>query len=389
MSPFEDELRAGLEDLERKALRRVRRARTETPFPAIQIDGRRLVNFAANDYLGLAADARVAEALAGGAARWGAGAGAAHLLSGHTGAHAEFETALAAYLEREAALLFSTGYMANLGVIGALVGRGDTVVEDRLNHASLIDAAVLSRARLLRYAHADADAAAARLQSARGRTLVVTDGVFSMDGDLAPLPALAGASGRHGAQMMVDDAHGFGVLGAGGRGTLEHFDLAAADVPVLVVTLGKALGVFGAVVAGSRELIETLVQRARPWVYTTALPPAVAVALSTALELVRNENWRRERLRAHIDRFRAGARGGGLRLGDSATPIQPVLIGQAHRALAVSAALAARGFYVPAVRPPTVPSGSARLRVSLSAAHTGEQIDRLVTALVEAVNTDA
>lgn len=374
-----------LERLQARGLRRRRVTREARAFPAIEVAGQRLVNFAANDYLGLACEPRVAEALAAGARRWGTGAGAAHLLSGHTRAHAEFEEALADFLGCESALLFSTGYMANLGVIGALAGRGDSVVEDKLNHASLIDAAVLSRARLLRYAHADAAAAARRLEQAGGETLLATDGVFSMDGDIAPLADLNSLAARHDAILMVDDAHGFGVLGTHGRGSPEHCGLAPGAVPVHVVTLGKALGVFGAAAAGSRDLIDLFVQRARPWIYTTALPPALAVALSASLQLVREEEWRRERLRAHIARFRKDCAQAGLALMDSATPIQPVPVGSSEQALAVSARLGEHGFYVPAIRPPTVPEGGARLRVTLSAAHDDSQIDALVAALAESL----
>ncbi|MGH8226084.1 MAG: 8-amino-7-oxononanoate synthase [Gammaproteobacteria bacterium] len=385
MKEFDKRLAGELEALERRALRRRRIARGAAAFPDIEFDGRHLVNFAANDYLGLAADARIAEALARGAARWGAGAGAAHLLSGHTHAHAEFEEALADFLGRESALLFSTGYMANLGLVGALAGRGDTVVEDRLNHASLIDAAILSRARLLRYAHADAAAANERIHGAQGRVLLATDGVFSMDGDLAPLAELAEIADDADATLIVDDAHGFGVLGASGQGATEALGLDAQKVPALVVTLGKALGVFGAAVAGSRALIETLVQRARPWVYTTALPPALAEALTVALAILREEGWRRERVAAHAQRFRSAAAGFGWSLVPSASPIQPLLVGESARALRISERLAERGYYVPAIRPPTVPEGTARLRITFSAAHEEAQVDGLVAALAEAL----
>ncbi|MGH8161656.1 MAG: 8-amino-7-oxononanoate synthase [Gammaproteobacteria bacterium] len=388
MNELDRRLAGDLAALDRRSLRRRRTARGESRFPDIEIEGRRLVNFAANDYLGLAGDPRIARALAVGAERWGTGAGAAHLLSGHTRAHAEFEEALADFLGRESALLFSTGYMANLGLVGALTARGDSIVADRLNHASLVDAAILSRAKHLRYAHGDAAAAGERLQAASGRALLATDGVFSMDGDLAPLAELATLAARHEAVFMVDDAHGFGVLGASGRGSLEQVGLDAEQVPALVVTLGKALGVFGAAVAGSRILIETLVQRARPWVYTTALPPALAESLTEALAVLRDEGWRRERVRALVARFRAGCERSGLGLVASVTPIQPVRVGEAKRALAVSRALAERGFYVPAIRPPTVPAGTARLRVSLSAAHEEAQVDGLVAALTEALADD-
>lgn len=385
MRAFERRLADDLAALERRVLRRYRIARGPAPFPEIEIDGRRLVNFAANDYLGLAADPRIARALAKGAERWGTGAGAAHLLSGHTRAHEAFEAALADFLGVEAALVFSTGYMANLGLVGALAGRGDTVVEDRLDHASLVDAAILSRAKLLRYAHGDAAAAGERLRTARGRMLLVTDGVFSMDGDLAPLVELATLANRTDATLVVDDAHGFGVLGATGRGSPEAAGLGLDAVPALVVTFGKALGAFGAAVAGSRALVETLVQRARAWVYTTAPPPALAEALTAALAILRDEGWRRERVHKHVARFRAAAAEAGWRLADSASPIQPVIIGEAAATLAVSERLAARGFYVPAIRPPTVPAGTARLRISFSAAHEEVQVDGLIGALGEAI----
>jgi 8-amino-7-oxononanoate synthase len=384
MNVLEPRLEADLEALARRSLRRRLRARSPGVPAVIEFEGRRLANFAANDYLGLAGDPRIAAALAAGAERWGTGAGAAHLLGGHTRAHAAFEEALADFLGREAALLFSTGYLANLGVVSTLAGRGDTVVEDRLNHASLIDGALLSRARLVRYAHADADAAAACIHAARGRVLIASDGTFSMDGDLAPLPALADSARAAGATLMVDDAHGFGVLGAG-RGTVAHFGLGAADVPALVVTLGKALGVFGAAVVGSRALIETLVNRARTYIYTTALPPAIAEALTAALSILREEDWRRERLAALVTRFRELSRDAAIEISDSPTPIQPVMIGDSARALTVSRALAEKGFYVPAIRPPTVLAGTARLRVSLSAAHEEAQVEGLTTALAEAL----
>lgn len=381
-----------LERCQARGLRRQRAMREARSFPGIALNGRECINFAANDYLGLACEPRVAEALAMGARRWGAGAGAAHLLSGHTRAHAAFEEALADFLGCESALLFSTGYMANLGAVGALAGRHDTVIEDKRNHASLIDATVLARARLLRYAHADMEAARQRLEQAEGEKLLVTDGVFSMDGDLAPLPELVTLARQGGATLMVDDAHGFGVLGKAGRGSLECWGVAPGAVPVHVVTLGKALGVFGAAVAGSRELIDTLVQLARPWIYTTALPPALAEALCVSLQLVREEGWRRVRVQAHVARLRAGCERAGLKLSSSCTPIQPVVVGSAERALSVSARLFARGFYVPAIRPPTVPEGSSRLRITLSAAHTDAQVDALVCALAESMaetETDA
>lgn len=350
----------------------------------VQVDGERLLSFCSNDYLGLANDPRINEAFVEGVRRWGTGGGASHLVTGHSGAHHALEEALAEFTGRPRALLLSSGYMANMGTVTALVGQGDTVLEDRLNHASLLDAGLLSGARFSRYLHNDADSLRGRLSKAQGNTLVVTDGVFSMDGDLADLPALCAEATAAQAWMMVDDAHGFGCLGAQGGGIVEHFGLTTEQVPVLVGTLGKAFGTAGAFVAGSEELIETLIQFARPYIYTTSQPPAVAHATLTSLQLVREEQWRRDHLARLIARFRAGVSSLGLELMDSPTPIQPIVVGSSERALALSAALRARGLLVTAIRPPTVPQGTARLRVTLSAAHTEHQVDRLLDALGQA-----
>lgn len=356
----------------------------ETPQgPEVVVDGRPLVAFCSNDYLGLASHPEVILALRQGAEQWGVGGGASHLVIGHSTPHHELEEALAAFTGRPRALLFSTGYMANLAAVTALVGQGDTVLEDRLNHASLLDAGLLSGARFSRYLHNDPASLAARLDKAAGNTLVVTDGVFSMDGDLAELPALCAEAKRKGAWLMVDDAHGFGPLGAHGGGIVEHFGLGLDDVPVLVGTLGKAFGTAGAFVAGSEELIETLIQFARPYIYTTSQPPAVACATLKSLELLRSEGWRREHLNRLIARFRAGAAELGLTLMDSPTPIQPLVIGDSARAMEFSRLLRERGLLVGAIRPPTVPAGTARLRVTLSAAHSEAQVDRLLAALGE------
>lgn len=346
----------------------------------LQVGGEKLLSFCSNDYLGLANDPRVVAALAAGAARYGAGSGASHLVSGHSAAHHALEEELAAFVGAERALLFSTGFLANLGVVGALVERHDVIAEDRLNHASLIDAARLTRAKVVRYPHADA-AALARRPGEKPPALVTTDGVFSMDGDLAPVPELLAFARAQGARLLVDDAHGLGVLGVHGRGTLAHFDVAPAGPVILMGTLGKAFGVFGAFVAGDAALVETLIQRARTYIYTTALPPALAEALRASLVIVRDEEWRREKLRAHVARFRAGAAQLGYTLGASPTPIQPLMLGESERALAVAAALRRQGVLVPAIRPPTVPRGEARLRVTFSAAHEAAHIDRLLAAL--------
>ena len=351
--------------------------------PLVQVDGRQLLAFCSNDYLGLANHPQVIEAWRAGAEKWGVGGGASHLVIGHSTPHHQLEEALAEFTGRPRALLFSTGYMANLGAVTALVGQGDSVLEDRLNHASLLDAGLLSGARFSRYLHNDGVSLANRLRKVTGNTLIVTDGVFSMDGDLADLPSLCAEARRTNAWVMVDDAHGFGPLGATGGGIVEHFGLGVDDGQVLVGTLGKAFGTAGAFVAGSDDLIEALVQFARPYIYTTSQPPALACATLKSLELLRSEHWRREHLNALIQRFREGAKAIGLELMDSATPIQPILIGDSGRALQLSQMLRDRGLLVTAIRPPTVPAGSARLRVTLSAAHSLAQLELLLEALAE------
>jgi 8-amino-7-oxononanoate synthase len=381
---------AGLEAaLAQLAATQLTRARLTLDAPAPQAgrrvlsaDGRQLLDFSSNDYLGLAREPAVAEAMRACAARSGAGSGAAHLVSGHGAEHARLEEELAAYTHRERALLFSTGFMANLAVMSALASRRERIVLDRLCHASLIDGARLSGAALRRYAHADA-AACARLLEAdpRHTSLLATDGVFSMDGDLAPLPELARAARACEAWLVVDDAHGLGVVGATGRGVLEHFGLGVEQVPVLVGTLGKAFGCFGAFVAGSATLIEYLMQKARTYIYTTALPQPVAAAARAALVLAQQQGWRRERVLALTARFRRAARACGVALMPSATPIQPLLLGSAARALEAQRALARAGFWVVAIRPPTVPQGASRLRITLSAAHTESEIDALAQQL--------
>ena len=382
------ELSRALAGLGAAGLRRERRLIDAWPDAAdgtrVRVAGRELRVFCSNDYLGLAHHPALAAANAAEAARSGSGSGAAHLVSGHSHAHHALEEQLADWLGRERALLFSTGYMANLGVHSAFAARGELVLGDRLNHASLIDGAQLSGARLLRYAHADAGSAARMLEGRSDCTLLATDGLFSMDGDVAPLPALARLAAAHRAWLLVDDAHGLGVLGATGRGAVEAQGLDADAVPLLVGTLGKAFGCFGAFVAGGRDAIELLLQRARSYIYTTALPPGTAAAASAALVLVQAEGWRRERLRALAARLRAGAAQLGLPLQPVDGPIQPLLVGDAARAMQLSAALLARGYWVGAIRPPTVPAGTARLRITLSAAHDEAAVDGLLEALGEA-----
>ena len=346
------------------------------------VDGQRYVSFCSNDYLGLANHPAIVSAFQSAAERYGVGSGAAHLICGHGTAHHALEEELAAFTGRPRLLLFSTGYMANLGIIATLAQHGDGVFEDRLNHASLIDGALLSRGQLHRYPHNDLTSLARALSNTEyRRKLIVSDGVFSMDGDLAPLPDLAALAQQHNAWLMVDDAHGFGVLGQNGGGTVEHYALSIDEVPILMGTLGKAFGSFGAFVAGSEELIETLIQQARSYIYTTALPPAIAEASRASLGVMQNEPWRREHLRALIARFRAGAQQLGLALMPSPTPIQPIILGTDEKAMAISTALQQRGILIPAIRPPSVPDGSARLRVSLSAAHTESHIDHLLETL--------
>ncbi|WGK62234.1 8-amino-7-oxononanoate synthase [Halopseudomonas sp. SMJS2] len=352
----------------------------------ISVDGQPLLAFCSNDYLGLANHPEIAEAMVEGVRRWGVGGGASHLVIGHSEAHHQLEEALAALTGRPRVLLMSSGYTANLGAITALVGQGDTVLQDRLNHASLLDAGLLSGARFSRYLHNDVASLEKRLAKATGNTLVVTDGVFSMDGDLADLPALCTAARQRDAWVMVDDAHGFGCLGATGAGIVEQYGLGLDDVQVLVGTLGKAFGTAGAFIAGSEELIETLIQFARPYIYTTSQPPAVAWATLKSLQLLRDESWRREHLARLIARFRAGASALGLQLMDSSTPIQPLLVGDSARAMQLSAGLRERGILVTAIRPPTVPQGTARLRVTLSAAHSEADIDRLLEALQQTLS---
>jgi len=347
----------------------------------LQLNGKTVVNFCSNDYLGLANHPAVVQSFKNAADTYGVGSGAAHLICGHSTAHHALEDELAAFTGRERALLFSTGYMANIGVINALVGRGDTVLEDRLNHASLLDGGLSSGAKFKRYAHADTQHLAELLAQATGNKLIVTDGVFSMDGDVAPLPELAAVSKQHNAWLMVDDAHGLGVLGANGGGLLEQYGLQQDDVQVLMGTLGKGFGTFGAFVAGSDVLIETLIQSARTYIYTTALPPSVAEATRASLHIIQTENWRREKLAALVTRFRSGAEQLGLELMPSASPIQPILIGDSLRTVAISNALLAAGFLVSAIRLPTVAQGTARLRVTFSALHEERMVDGLLDAL--------
>ncbi len=384
MTPPFSELASSLDDIARQGLYRSRRVIASPQGIKLEIDGRNVVNFCSNDYLGLANHPDVVEAFKAGADCYGVGSGSAHLICGHSAAHHALEEELAAFTGRDRALLFSTGYMANIGVISALLGRGDAVFEDRLNHASLLDGGLLSGARFKRYAHADVTDLEANLEKASGRKMIMTDGVFSMDGDFAPLNELATTAKKHDAWLMVDDAHGLGVIGEHGGGIVEHYGLGQDDVPVLMGTLGKGLGTFGAFVAGSEVLIETLIQKARTYIYTTALPAAVAEATRASLKIAIEESWRRDKLKQLSGRFRQGAEQLGLKLMVSSSAIQPILIGDSQTAVDISNALLNAGFLVSAIRPPTVPQGSARLRVTFSALHEEQHVDRLLDALSKA-----
>ena len=348
----------------------------------LSVEGRSLINFCSNDYLGLAGHPDIGLALKQAADVYGTGSGASHLVSGHSVVHHELEEQLAEYTGRPRALLFSTGYMANIGAINALIGRRDLVLQDQLNHASLLDGGRLSQADFQRYKHVNMASLEQRLeQSSAERKLIVTDGVFSMDGNLAPLREISRLAEKHSAWLMVDDAHGVGVLGQQGGGLVEELNMTVEQVPVLVGTLGKSFGTFGAFVAGSEALIETLIQFSRSYIYTTALPPAIAAATLASLKIVREESWRRDRLVQLVARFRRGAQQIGLQLAESNTPIQPVLINNDEKVMQVGQQLRAAGFLVGAIRPPTVPVGTGRLRITFSANHSEEQVDQLVAAL--------
>ena len=375
-----------LQQLDAAQLRRRRRVADTPCAPHVTVDGRPMLAFCSNDYLGLAAHPRLVEALAEGAARYGVGSGGSHLISGHSRAHVlleeRFAEFLAPHLEAPRALYFCTGYMANLAVLTALAGRGAELFCEELNHASLIDGARLARAQVQVYAHGDAAQLERLLQASSAQTkVVVTDSVFSMDGDLAPLPQLLALCERHGAWLVVDDAHGFGVLGANGRGALEHFQLRSPHL-VYIGTLGKAAGVGGAFVAAHETVIEWLVQRARPYIYTTAAPPALAHALLASVDLIAGAEGteRRAHLRQLIAQLQGALRLRRWSLLPSATAIQPVIVGTNQDALHAAAVLHEQGIWVPAIRPPTVPADTARLRITLSAAHTAQDVAQLAAA---------
>jgi len=372
---------------QREAASRRRRTRTITRRDGLlcEVDGRWLLEFCGNDYLGLSRHPRVVAALRDGAQTHGAGATASHLVCGHTAAHEALEHVIADWLQAPRALLFGSGFMANLAVVQALLGVGDACVQDKLNHASLIDAARSSGCTLKRYPHADVDAAARQLVShGDGAALLASDGVFSMDGDIAPLRGLSEVARQQQATFYVDDAHGIGVLGSNGQGSVAAAGLSVRDVPLQLVTFGKALGSYGAAVVGNADLIAHLAETARPHIYTTALPPAQCLATLEAVRIARERDDLREQLQARIAQLREGAHARGLDLMSSDTSIQPMLCGSDARAMAMAAALEEQGYWVAPIRPPTVPEGQARLRITLSAAHTESDVVGLLDALARA-----
>jgi 8-amino-7-oxononanoate synthase len=375
------DLEVELRDLAHRGLLRQRRTLEGAQGARVEVDGRSFVSFASNDYLGLASDPRLIEALVDGARRYGVGAGASHLVTGHHRAHHALEERLAAFTGLPRALLFGSGYAANLAIVSLLARDGAELFADRLNHASLNDAMLLARSRFHRYPHLDLQALSQMLEASRANERVVlTDSVFSMDGDLAPLDRLSRLCERHGAWLVVDDAHGFGVLGPQGRGAAAHFEIAGERV-IYMGTLGKAAGVSGAFVAASAPVIDLLVQQARTYIFTTASPPALAHALLRSIELIETENWRREHLAQLIVSLKRLLADFGPRLLRSDTAIQPLVVGESRAAAELAAKLSALGILVPAIRPPTVPEGSARLRICLSAAHCPEDVEQLAVAL--------
>jgi 8-amino-7-oxononanoate synthase len=388
MNPTLQRLQLRLQERQAADLYRTRRTLASAQQPGVELDGKTLLSFCSNDYLGLANHPAVIAACREGVAKYGVGSGASHLVSGHSEPHHALEEALAAFTGRSRALLFSSGYMANVGVLTSLLGQGDQVYEDRLNHASLLDGGLYSGARFRRYPHLDAARLATMLEArdTDATTLIVTDGVFSMDGDVAPLEALVKLAGETGALLMMDDAHGFGVLGSTGGGLAQQVSenaitLNEDNLPVLVGTLGKAFGTSGAFVAGSEVLIEALIQFCRPYIYTTAIPPGVAAASLTSLGILQAEGWRRTHLQKLVSQFRASCQAMGFVLTESTTPIQGLLLGCAAAALQASRLLEEAGIMVTAIRPPTVPEGTSRLRITFSAAHTEAELSRLLDAL--------
>ncbi len=383
MSSIWDQLSEQLSEREAQNLKRERIVVESAQGARVTVGGESLLCFCSNDYLGLANHPKIVETMQHASKHYGVGGGASHLVCGHSEEHHLLEEEFAAITGRDKAILFSTGYMANLGVITALLDKQDAVFEDKWNHASLLDAGLLSGARFQRYLHNDVPSLQSRLEKASDarRKLICVDGVFSMDGDIASLPELAVTAKDNGALLMVDDAHGFGVLGENGLGCCDHFGLSQDDVPILMCTLGKAMGSFGAMVAGPESIIETLVQFARPYIYTTSLPPAIAAATRMSLQLIGEESWRREKLDKLIRTFRTEAESMELPLMPSETAIQPLLLGDEALAMGWQESLRQQGIWISAIRPPTVPKGTARLRITLSAAHEIEDVEYLLSAL--------
>lgn len=382
-SQFDQKLVNDLTERKARHLYRVRRLAETAQQVEMQIDGHAVVTFCSNNYLGLANDETVRKAAIAGIEKWGVGSGAAHLVNGHSSAHHLLEEELARFTGYERALLFSTGYMANIGLASALLSSKDSFLQDKLNHASLIDAGQLSAANFSRYLHVNPESLAKKLAKHDNShaCLVMTDSVFSMDGNIAPLPALAKQCAQYDAMLAIDDAHGFGVLGKQGSGSREHFGLPTGDIPIMMGTLGKAAGVSGAFIASSNTIIDTIIQKARSYIYTTAAPPAMAEAARAALQLMQQETWRREKLQDNIHRLKTAAQQYGWQLMPSDTAIQPLLIGDAEQAMAISEKLYQQRLLVPAIRPPTVPKGSSRLRITLSSEHSEKHIQQLVGAL--------
>tara|TARA_R110000772_G_scaffold110050_1_gene213510 strand:- start:2747 stop:3949 length:1203 start_codon:yes stop_codon:yes gene_type:complete len=385
---FSQQLQESLADRQSQDLYRYRKILSSPQATEIVVDGKKLLNFCSNDYLGLANHPDLVAAFKLAADRFGVGSGASHLVTGHSYPHHALEEELAAFTGRSRALLFSSGYMANVGTLTALLKKTDSVYEDKLNHASLLDGALFSGAKFKRYPHLDTAKLSELLtaQGARQNTFIVSDGVFSMDGDCAPLPAMVNLAQKYHAQIILDDAHGFGVLGKHGKGLVEHYQeqgqqINENNLPVLIGTLGKAFGTQGAFVTGSDELIESLIQTCRPYIYTTALAPALAEASRVSLRIIENEHWRRDHLHMLVTRFRKHCLQLGFSLTDSYTPIQGLILGTAKKSLEVSKLLEAEGIFVSAIRPPTVAKGTARLRITFSAAHTEQQVDFLLSVL--------
>lgn len=385
-------IKAFLTERKKQHLYRSVKVSESAQHPLMKVDGKECLNFCSNDYLGLANHPEIVSSFKKAADKYGVGSGSAHLINGHSAEHQKLEEALAEFTGRDRALLFSNGYMANMGVISALLDRGDHLYQDRLNHASLIDAGLLSKAKMKRYKHSDTkdlkrlyNRSEASSENSTGKSkpnsMIVTDGVFSMDGDVAPTRELAEIAKAQEAWLMVDDAHGFGILGESGAGLLEQQNLQQTEVPILMATLGKACGTSGAFVAGSEDLIEYLTQTARTFIFTTAMPPSLAAATLTSLILINEESWRREKLIDLINRFKQGSKQLGIKLMASDTAIQPIMIGSTEKAVMISKSLQEKGILVSAIRPPTVPEGTSRLRVTFSANHTFEQVDSLLDAL--------